>query len=68
MTENTDQNVCVGCGQRLSATSKLTKLSISAQEAMERGWEGAGNEDGTVTVHMCLQCQITRSNRAKHGY
>ncbi|MFZ0591430.1 MAG: hypothetical protein WAM39_13185 [Bryobacteraceae bacterium] len=68
MTENTDQKVCVGCGQRLSAGSKLTRQNVSAQEAKEHGWEGTSNEDGTITVHMCMQCQITRSNRAKHGY
>jgi hypothetical protein len=31
------------------------------EEAVKNGWNGQNKPDGTVTVHMCLQCQIDRS-------
>ncbi len=58
-------NTCVHCQQLLPGMSKLTKQAIPEQEAAEKQWEGTPNGDGTVTVPMCLQCQINRSERGK---
>lgn len=52
---------CVICHQPLPPNSKLTAASVSQEEAMQNGWGGQKNPDGTVTVSMCLQCQIDRS-------
>jgi hypothetical protein len=52
---------CVICHQPLPANSKLTTASVPAEEAVQNGWNGHDNPDGTVTVGMCLRCQIDRS-------
>jgi hypothetical protein len=39
---------------------------VANDEADTFHWAGERNSDSTVTVDMCLQCQITRSERAKH--
>ncbi len=56
---------CVQCGQPLPGASKLTAQSIPAHEARERNWQGTENADGSVTVRICLRCQIDRSERLK---
>lgn len=43
--------------------SKLTKQVIPEEQAAERHWEGTRNGNGTVTVGMCVQCQIDRAER-----
>jgi len=45
--------------------SKLTLVSVLRKEAEEKGWAGEENSDGTLTVDMCLQCQIDRSENQK---
>lgn len=52
---------CVICHQPLPRNSKLTTASVPPEEAAQNGWTGHKNADGTVTVGMCLQCQIDRS-------
>ena len=56
---------CVQCGQPLPGISKMTNLVVSPEEAEERNWSGIANPDGTLTVKMCLQCQMVRSAQAK---
>jgi hypothetical protein len=56
---------CVLCLQPLPVGSKLTKQSVSIEEAAEKNWVGTQNPDGTVTVMMCLQCQIDRAEHSK---
>jgi hypothetical protein len=64
VTSRTEQNCCVSCGQPLPAGSKLTRYRMPVGEAEQHGWPTQQNPDGTVTVNMCLQCQI---HRAKTG-
>jgi hypothetical protein len=52
---------CVRCYQPLSPNSKLALASVPQEEAVQNDWSGQKNPDGTVTVGMCLQCQIDRS-------
>lgn len=52
---------CVICHQPLPGNSKLATASVRAEEAVQNGWNGHHNPDGTVMVGMCLQCQIDRS-------
>lgn len=56
---------CVQCGQPLPPMSKLTEQQLPQAEAAERNWDGRQNPDGSVTVRMCLQCQIERSEALK---
>ena len=58
------QRSCVACGQVLPKGSKLTSYRASGAEAVREGWRRQDNGDGTVTVDMCLQCQITRAKTA----
>ena len=60
-------NACVQCHQPLPGMSKLNKQAVPEEEAAARGWIGTRNSDGTVTVSMCLQCQIERSERSKRS-
>ena len=60
-------NVCVGCDQPLPSMSKLNKQAVPEKGAAAKGWTGSRNGDGTVTVSMCLQCQIERSERSKRS-
>jgi hypothetical protein len=59
---NMESQSCAVCHQPLPRNSKLTLASVSREEAEQNGWTGHENPDGTVTVNMCLQCQIDRSN------
>lgn len=52
---------CVICHQPLLRNSKLTTASVPQEEAVQNGWTGKKNADGTVTINICLQCQIDRS-------
>lgn len=56
---------CVQCEQPIPAMSKLAELVVSEGEAREQNWPGKSNPDGTVTVKMCIQCQIQRAEAAK---
>jgi hypothetical protein len=56
---------CVECRQPLPGMSKLTKQVVPEEEAAEKHWHGTRNEDGTITVSMCLQCQIDRAEHLK---
>ena len=59
---NMESQRCAVCHQPLPPNSKLTLASVSREEAEQNGWTGHENPVGTVTVNMCLQCQIDRSN------
>lgn len=56
---------CVTCHQPLPSMSKLTKQVIPQDEATDKSWDGTRNGDGTVTVSMCLQCQIDRAEKSR---
>jgi len=56
---------CIMCHQPLPRNSKLTVTFVSSEEAVQNGWTGESNQDGTVSVPMCLQCQIERSKHRK---
>src|SRR5436305_12784154 len=60
-TWSMELRICVLCHQSLPPNSKLTTASVSLEEAAQNGWAGQKNADSTVTVAMCLQCQIDRS-------
>lgn len=55
-----EQRTCVSCHQPLPPRSKLTLATITREEGERNGWTGQQNSGGTVTVDMCLQCQIDR--------
>lgn len=57
---------CVRCGKPLPGTSKMTEEKVTPLEAQQNSWQGravAGAD--MVTVAMCLQCQIVRSEDRK---
>jgi len=56
---------CVQCEQPIPPMSKLADYALPEGEARERNWSGELNPDGTVTVRMCIQCQIQRTEAAK---
>ena len=58
---NMESQSCAVCHQPLPPNSKLTLASVSREEAEQNGWTGHENPEGTITVNMCLQCQIDRS-------
>jgi hypothetical protein len=60
-----EQRSCVDCHQPLPPRSKLTLASVPLEETELNGWTGQQNPDGTITVDMCLQCQIDRSKDRK---
>jgi hypothetical protein len=60
-----EQRACVNCQQPLPPRSKLTLATVPRDESERNGWTGQQNSEGTMTVDMCLQCQIDRSNRRK---
>ncbi len=62
-----DSQSCVICHQPLARTSKLTLVTVSRDEAKQKGWVGRENPDGTLTVHICLQCQIQRSDSRRQA-
>lgn len=60
---------CDGCQQRLPGNSKLSEETVSRAEAEQLGVVVAPeNSDGTVTIDLCFQCRIVRSNQRKHRY
>lgn len=61
------QRACVICHQLLPQRSKLTVASIPREEAERNHWTGRLNSDGTLAVHMCLQCQIDLSKNRGDG-
>ena len=60
-----EQRTCVICRQPLPLKSKLTLACVPREEAERNGWTGEQNSDSTVTIDMCLQCQIDRSKSHK---
>ncbi len=40
---------------------------VSKGEAALMKAAGIENEDGTVTIDLCLNCRVERANRIKHG-
>jgi hypothetical protein len=62
------ERICDGCGQKLPTGSKLSQQMISKEEAKSRGVSGLENDNGTVTIDLCLDCRVKRSNQMKHGY
>jgi hypothetical protein len=56
---------CVQCGQTIPGTSKLADVAMPESEARERNWQGTPNPDGTVTVKLCIQCQVNRAEASK---
>jgi hypothetical protein len=62
MAPGSEQRACVICGKPLPAASKMTRSAVSFVEAASKQWAGEKNNDGTVSVDMCLQCQIARAD------
>ncbi len=62
-----EQRSCVCCGKSLPWASVTTQPSVSKAEAQQFNWPGREKPDGTVTINMCLQCQIQRSERRKRA-
>jgi hypothetical protein len=62
MTPGSEQRACVNCGKLLPSASKMTRSAVSSVEATSKQWAGDKNNDGTISVDMCLQCQIARSD------
>jgi len=61
-----DERKCVRCGEPLPGMSKMTEEKVTAAEVEEFGWQGRpAVGEGMVTVAMCLQCQIVRSEDRK---
>ena len=60
-----EQRVCVRCGQSLPGMSKMTEEKVTTPEAEKFGWIGRVTGPEEVTVAMCLQCQIARSEDRK---
>ncbi len=63
-----EERSCDGCGQKLPAGSKLSQQAVSQDEARALSAAGRANPDGTITLDLCLNCRVKRSNRIKHGY
>lgn len=60
------QRKCVSCGQVLPPMSKMSRVPLPAAEVRENDWPGELNQDGTVTVDLCMQCRIVRAERLKN--
>ena len=61
-----EERKCVRCGKPLPGMSKMTEEKVPLLEAQKNGWAGravAGAD--LLTVAMCLQCQIVRSEDRK---
>jgi hypothetical protein len=56
---------CVKCGQTIPGASKLADFVLPSSEALARDWSGKLNPDGTITVKMCIQCQINEAEALK---
>jgi hypothetical protein len=63
-----DGRYCDGCGQKLPPGSRLSLEAVSKEEAEALGATGVENAGGTVTIDLCLNCRVQRSNRIKHGH
>ncbi len=63
-----DGRYCDGCGQKLPPGSRLSLQAVSKEEAEALRAAGVKNADGTVTIDLCLNCRVQRSNRIKHGF
>ncbi|HUA21857.1 MAG TPA: hypothetical protein VMB25_24095 [Bryobacteraceae bacterium] len=61
-----DGRYCDGCGQKLPPASRLSQQVLPQPEAEALGALGTENSDGTVTIDLCLNCRVARSNRIKH--
>jgi len=61
-----DGRYCDGCGQKLPPASRLAMQAVPKAEAEAMNARGTENPDGTVTIDLCLNCRIARSNRIKH--
>jgi RNA polymerase subunit RPABC4/transcription elongation factor Spt4 len=59
------QRACVNCKNLLPSASKMSRLAVPSDEAASKQWLGDSDDDGTVIVDMCLQCQIERSERER---
>jgi hypothetical protein len=64
-TKGSEVHQCVRCGKALPPASKMSRLAVTSAEATTNQWLGEENVDGTVSVEMCLQCQILRSARSE---
>jgi hypothetical protein len=62
-----DGRYCDGCGQKLPPGSRLSLQALSKEEAAAMGAAGIENPDGTVTIDLCLNCRVQRSERIKRG-
>jgi hypothetical protein len=60
-----NERYCEGCRQKLPAMSKLSRATLPQEDAGQSGWTGDLNNDGTVTIDLCLRCQIERAERLK---
>jgi hypothetical protein len=60
-----DRKFCDGCGQPLPAGSKLSRQTVTKTEADDLRASVPMNDDGTVTLDLCLQCRILRAERRK---
>jgi hypothetical protein len=63
-----DGRYCDGCGQKLPPGSRLSLQAVSKEEAEALNAAGVEHADGTVTIDLCLNCRVQRSNRIKHGF
>jgi hypothetical protein len=63
-----DGRYCDGCRQKLPPGSRLSLQAVSKDEAEALNAAGVENADGTVTIDLCLNCRVQRSNRMKHGF
>jgi hypothetical protein len=63
-----DGRYCDGCGQKLPPGSRLSLQVVSKEEAAAMGAGGVENTGGMVTIDLCLNCRVQRSNRIKHGH
>ncbi len=63
-----DGRYCDGCQQKLPPGSRLSLQAVSKEEADALHAAGLENADATVTIDLCLNCRVQRSNRIKHGF
>jgi hypothetical protein len=63
-----DARYCDGCGQKLPPKAMLAQQKMSREEAASYRSDAPENDDGTVTIDLCLACRIRRANLIKHEY
>ena len=66
MRRDNGERLCDGCSQILPAASKLSRQILPPDEARQYGIDATG--DDPVTIDLCLQCRLKRSNNQKRGY